>query len=82
MVLPAHIPHLSLTEGVARLPLTARDILTRPTPSAPKRALVPGEHSPINNPSTLARVLYRRWLRGPHTARVQRGPSIRSLTFH
>jgi len=30
MVLPAHIPHLSLTEGVARLPLTARDILTRP----------------------------------------------------
>ena len=34
MVLPAHIPHLSLTEGVARLPLTARDILTRPTPAA------------------------------------------------
>ena len=24
MVLPAHIPHLSLTEGVARLSLTAR----------------------------------------------------------
>jgi len=58
MVLPAHIPHLSLTEGVARLPLTARDILTRPptgkhfspaTPSDcftidfPRRATSPGE---------------------------------------
>jgi hypothetical protein len=28
-----------------RLPSTARNILTRPTPSAPRRALVPGEHS-------------------------------------
>jgi len=28
-----------------RLPSTARDILTRPTPSAPGRALVPGDHS-------------------------------------
>ncbi len=30
---------------------------------------------PIDNPSKLARLLYRRWLRVPHTARVQRGPS-------
>src|SRR4029077_8770896 len=31
-------------EGVARLSFTAYNILTYPTPSAPRRARVPGEH--------------------------------------
>ena len=35
---------VSLLEGVARLSFTARNILTHPTLSAPRRARVPGEH--------------------------------------
>jgi hypothetical protein len=35
--------HPSLGER-PRLPFTARNFLTRPTPIAPRRALVPGEH--------------------------------------
>jgi hypothetical protein len=46
------LPHFSFScdgqgchfSGVARWDSTARNILTRPTPSAPRRALVPGEH--------------------------------------
>jgi hypothetical protein len=41
---PSNSLYLSLGER-PRLPFTARDILTRPTPSAPRRALVPGKHS-------------------------------------
>ena len=41
---PSDSLYLSLGEW-PRLPFTARNILTHPTPSAPRRALVPGEHS-------------------------------------
>src|SRR5205823_2958255 len=34
----------SLVGEVVRLSFSARNIPTRPTPSAPRRALVPGEH--------------------------------------
>jgi hypothetical protein len=42
----ASLPRLPafLIEGAARLSFTARNILTHPTPSALRRALVPGEH--------------------------------------
>jgi hypothetical protein len=42
----ASLPRLPafLLEGAARLSFTARNILTHPTPSALRRALVPGEH--------------------------------------
>ena len=43
---PSNSFYLSLGEW-PRLPSTARDILTRPTPSAPRRALLPREHSSI-----------------------------------
>ena len=46
---PSDSSYLSLGER-PRLPFTARDILTRPTPSAPRRALVPCEHSFTVNP--------------------------------
>jgi hypothetical protein len=46
---------------VVELPSTVRDILTRPTPSVPRRACVPGEHSFI------VRVLRARMEPGPPT---------------
>ena len=58
---------------------TARDILTRPTQSAPRRALLPGEHILINNSSKLACFSLREWHRdaGP-TAAVERAHSYRA----
>ena len=85
-------PHFSFScdgqgchfSGVARWNSTARNILTRPTPSAPGRALVPGEHCFI------VRVLRARrgtWPLPPHPseARVARaketnGPPLPSYT--
>jgi hypothetical protein len=40
---PSNFLYLSLGEW-PKLPFTARDILTRPTPSTPRRALLPDEH--------------------------------------
>ena len=52
LVSTAHVQRILLTDlcitslkGVARLSFTARNILTHPTLSAPRRALVPVEHS-------------------------------------
>jgi hypothetical protein len=41
---------------VVRVTSTARDILTRPTQSATRRALIPGEHIPIVRPLGAAEV--------------------------
>ena len=63
---PSNSFYLSLGEW-PRLPSTARDILTRPTPSAPRRALLPREHSFI------VRVLRARRAPGrSHLIRLQR----------
>ena len=42
---PNELPEGPLFRGRPRLLFTARNILTRPTPSAPRPTLVPGEHS-------------------------------------
>jgi hypothetical protein len=61
------LPHFSFScdgqgchfSGVARWDSTARNILTRPTPSAPRRALVPGEHSFIVRILRARRMVWR-----------------------